>query len=281
MSSNFIIRRMKQNEVKLAVNWALQEGWNPGLNDAECFYQADPNGFFIGLFNDEPIVTGSAVVYDDHFAFCGLYIVKPEFRAQGYGIQLTQERLRYTGKRITGLDGVVSMTSKYEHLGYVPAHKQIRYVFNGSVNIKPDKHITDVKNIPLDLLLAFDRQYFPAPRTAFLKCWIKQPDSFALAYYQDDTLGGYGVIRKCHQGYKIGPLFCKSLTIAQTLFEGLCSKVKTGPIYLDIPASNTQAVRLVEHYNMTPVFEELRMYRNGMPTVDLHGVYGITTFELG
>jgi hypothetical protein len=33
---------MTQPELRIAVDWAADEGWNPGLNDAACFYAADP-----------------------------------------------------------------------------------------------------------------------------------------------------------------------------------------------------------------------------------------------
>ena len=33
----------------------------------------------------------------------------------------------------------------------------------------------------------------------------------------DNKLQGYGVIRKCYQGYKIGPLFADNAKIAETL----------------------------------------------------------------
>ena len=90
MTQKFVIRRMVKGKVQIALDWAREEGWNPGLNDAHCFFQADPNGFFIGLLNDEPIAMGCAIAYDEYYAFCGLYIVKKEFRSQGYGIQLTR-----------------------------------------------------------------------------------------------------------------------------------------------------------------------------------------------
>ncbi len=48
---NYEIRPMKPDEMELAIDWAHKEGWNPGLNDAKCFYNADPNGFFVGLVN--------------------------------------------------------------------------------------------------------------------------------------------------------------------------------------------------------------------------------------
>ena len=37
-----IVRTMSRDEIDLAVDWAAAEGWNPGLQDADCFYTADP-----------------------------------------------------------------------------------------------------------------------------------------------------------------------------------------------------------------------------------------------
>lgn len=35
------IRTMNRKDVDLAIEWAANESWNPGYNDAECFYSAD------------------------------------------------------------------------------------------------------------------------------------------------------------------------------------------------------------------------------------------------
>lgn len=279
---SYTIRRMQADEVKLAVDWAEKEGWNPGLNDAKMFFAADPQGFFIGLLDDEPIAVGSAVVYDNIFAFCGLYIVKKEFRGQGFGLKLTEERLKYTGNRITGIDGVLEKVSVYERIGYVASHKQIRYALKdvNGFSLSPD--VVDLKAIPLKQVEAFDAKYFQAKRAPFLEEWIHQPHSFAFGFLEEGELKGYGVIRKCVSGYKIGPLFADTPLIAHTLFESLVSKAEEGPIYLDIPEPNKNAQALVKHYKMNPSFEVIRMYRNGFPKVNLEeGIYGITTFELG
>jgi hypothetical protein len=42
---------MHRDELDLAVEWAALEGWNPGLHDADAFYAADPDGFFVGLLD--------------------------------------------------------------------------------------------------------------------------------------------------------------------------------------------------------------------------------------
>ena len=41
-SSDLVIRPASRRELDFALEWAAQEGWNPGRSDAECFYAADP-----------------------------------------------------------------------------------------------------------------------------------------------------------------------------------------------------------------------------------------------
>ena len=82
------IEHMTRSEVDVAIEWARKEGWNPGVHDAECFYQADPTGFYAAKLDGEIVGTISLVKYPGDFVFEGLYIVKPEFRGKGIGLQL-------------------------------------------------------------------------------------------------------------------------------------------------------------------------------------------------
>jgi hypothetical protein len=122
---------------------------------------------------------------------------------------------------------------------------------------------------------------FPAPRASFLKEWIKQPDSFAYAKLEAKQLRGYGVIRKCRKGYKIGPLFADDRPTAEKIFQALKASVPEETIYLDVPEPNKNAMEIAEKYGMTMVFKTIRMYNQEEPDIRLEGVYGVTSFELG
>ncbi len=281
-AGEYRIRTMTQGELKFAIDMAADEGWNPGLHDAESFFAADPNGFFIGLLGDDPIAACSAVKYDDSYGFAGFYIVKPEYRGKKFGIQICNHALDYLRGVKIGCDGVVEQQENYKKIGFTLAYRNVRYEGKGGGDFPDEKGVVSLGALPFALIENYDLRFFPVRRTAFLKAWISPPEGQALGVVQNENLVGYGVIRKCRVGYKIGPLFADDPDIAETLFLAL--KSSTGsedPIYLDIPVIHPEAVALAKRYGMVIVFETARMYKGGSPEVDLKGTFGVTTFELG
>jgi GNAT superfamily N-acetyltransferase len=272
---------MTRSELNLAVNWAAAEGWNPGLHDADCFYNTDPTGFLMGFLNGEPIASISAVKYGESFGFIGFYIAKPDFRGQGYGLAIWNAALDYLQGRNVGLDGVVAQQDNYVKSGFKLAYRNIRYEGLGN-GIADHSGCVTLAELPVEAVIAYDRRFFPEVRSHFTQCWIAQPNSHAIGIVQEQMLVGYGVLRPSHSGYKIGPLFADTATIADEIFQALMAKVPVGsPFYLDVPEVNGEAVALAKRYNMNYVFETARMYTQAAPALPLSGIFGVTTFELG
>jgi GNAT superfamily N-acetyltransferase len=282
MDLDYIVTRMSKDEIPIAIAYALQEGWNPGRHDHECFYQADPRGFFAGKLNGKIIAVGSAVVYDDHYAFCGFYIVDPNHRTEGYGLALAKSTLDYVGSRNAGLDAVLPMIEKYERFGFKQAYRNARYTgINLPVNPRKNSDIIPLSDVSFEHLCAFDRHYFPAERRSFLRCWANQPGSLSLGYVNHGQLLGYGVIRECFESYKIGPLFADSPDIADDLFNQLVLHAKDQPVSIAIPECNSHALDLVARYPLEKGVTTARMYLKNPLMIDMENVYGITSFELG
>ncbi|AIE83897.1 GCN5-related N-acetyltransferase [Fimbriimonas ginsengisoli Gsoil 348] len=279
------IRAMKREEVDWAVQLAAKEGWNPGLSDAECFYRTDPEGFLIGLLDGEPVGCISAVRYPEGFGFMGFYIVLPEHRGKGYSLDLWKVAMDRMQGYNAGGDGVVEMIPKYLSAGFNLAYRNIRY--GGSppslarnspdvVQIGPN---SDGLHVTFDEVAAYDRRCFPAPRDSFLRCWLNNP---SYAVVSDGRLKGYGTIRRCWEGFKIGPLFADDAAVADELFRALCHRTDgEGPVFLDVPEPNAAAVKLAESNGLKKVFETARIYTGPAPDIDLDKVFGVTTFELG
>jgi hypothetical protein len=135
--TNFIVRRMRPDEVELLRTSATAEGWNPGLHTGPCFFATDPGGFFVGELHGRPISCISCVAYDDSFGFVGLYIVHPEFRGRGYGLQTWRAGMAHLGTRNVGLDAVLAQQSNYQRSGFAVAHAHIRYQGEGGGRAVP------------------------------------------------------------------------------------------------------------------------------------------------
>ncbi len=278
----FKIKTMSRKEVDIAVAWAAAEGWNPGLHDADSYYTADTNGFLVGHLGEEPIASISVVKYDHSFGFLGFYIVKPEYRGQGYGIQIWHAGLDYLAGCNVGLDGVVDQQENYKKSGFNLAYRNVRYEGAGGGQVPENEAVIDLATVPFMDLLAYERPFFPADRSSFLKTWIAQPDSHAIGIMSNDQLAGYGVIRQCRSGYKIGPLYADNTDLADTLFQALKSKVSSAEtIYLDVPEPNSAAVTLAQQYGMSIVFETARMYTGDAPNIPVNRIFGVTSFEIG
>ncbi|TFZ05456.1 N-acetyltransferase [Ramlibacter henchirensis] len=282
MEAGYVTRTMSRDEVALAIDWAAREGWNPGLHDAETFPAADPQGFFVATLDGEPVASISVVKYGPGFAFLGLYIVRPECRGRGLGRRVWQHGMASAHGRQVGLDGVVAQQPNYRKSGFELAWRNVRHEGHGGTQAPEDARLVDLAGIPFDVVCAYDKSYFPAARTAFLRAWFTQPDAAARGWIEDGRLQGYGVVRRCRSGWKIGPLFAERERIAECLFLALCSQAGADePVYLDLPEANAAAVALAQRHHMRIVFETARMYTGRPPAVNMHGLYGVTTFELG
>lgn len=276
----FTCRPMSRAELDMAVDWAAAEGWNPGLHDAEAFFAADPEGFWLGLLDGAPVACISVVRHSDDFGFLGFYIVRPGHRGAGHGWALWQTAIAHLGDRVIGLDGVVAQQDNYRRSGFVLKQRNIRYA--AAAPVLPDAAPrVAIRPATCDLIVAHDRACVEAPREAFLRRWLTLPGHVALAAETAGRLSGYGVVRPAREGFKIGPLFADGPDEARTLFAALLAAVPHGPVFLDVPEPNRAGVAMAEAAGMTPSFETARMYRGTPPAVADARIFGITSFELG
>lgn len=278
------LRIMGRDDLGVVLGWAQEEGWNPGTHDTECFHATDPGGFLLGERNGEPVSSISIVQYPGDFAFLGFYIVRPELRGRGYGRKTWRAGLRRVTGSVIGLDGVAAQQANYRKSGFALAWRNIRYRGRPVAPGRPDPRagqIVPLSTIPMPVLEAYDRRFFPAPRPAFLRLWISRPGTMAMGIKRATGLAGYGVIRPCYEGFKIGPLFADDAGAAEALFAKLAEQAGNGPLYIDPPEFNRPAIRLAEAAGLRPVFETARMYLGPAPSLDRAGMFGITSFELG
>jgi hypothetical protein len=286
------VRQMTRSEVDELVDWAAREGWNPGLHDADLFWATDSEAFIAADLDGRMIGGGAITSYGGEFGFMGFFIVRPLFRGRGLGNRIWHVRRERLIRRLQpgaaiGMDGVFEMQEYYAKGGFVFSHRDLRFCLEipesglPQLDSRENADIALLAEIPFDEIVSYDRSCFPAARRTFLKGWISQPDSLALGCTKNGRLTGFGVVRACREGFKIGPLFSDDVRTADRLFVQLTKFAAGKLVYLDAPENNPAAGELVRRYGMAEVFGCARMYLGPVPEMEHRHIFGVTTFELG
>jgi GNAT superfamily N-acetyltransferase len=275
------ITQMKKAEFKTAIDWANTEGWIPGFHDIDSFYDTDPTGFYAARANGEIVGTFSVVKYSKDYAFAGFFIVRPDWRGKGVGLAIQNYiDTQFAGYNV-GIDGVLAMQEKYSRAGYKWIYGNERYAGVAKAG-ELDSHCQKIAAGDFEGIVEFDTKCFPTERRNFLKLWLNQKDATALlAKDENGKINGYGVVRKCFQGNRIGPLFAETQETARRLFDSLAASVAGQEIFIDVPTVNASAMQMVLSMGMKPVFTTARMYTKQAPNLPLNKIYGVTSLELG
>ncbi len=279
MNGDLRVRAMRPEDLNMAADWAAAEGWNPGLADTSCFSVIDPAGFLIGEHEGKPAAIISSVNYDEAFAFLGFYIVRPDLRGRGLGLDIWHAAIAHSAPRIIGLDGVVAQQDNYRKSGFALAYANVRY--GGTLSGAHGRHETvPLKDVPFDIVAADDARCFPADRPAFLRAWTAAPGHVGRALLRDGALAGWGVIRPARAGRKIGPLYAIDRHAAEAVFSALVGS-EAGDVFIDVPEVNRAAVELAVGAGLEPRFETARMYTGPIRPVSLDRIFGGLSFEVG
>ncbi len=276
-----MIRTLTPEEAQHAIDWAAREGWNPGPHDLRCFLAQDA-GLFLGAFVDGALAAViSATRYGADFGFIGFYIAAPAHRGQGHGIAVWREGMVQLAGRVVGLDGVVAQQDNYRKSGFALAWRNIRFGGVPPALPRRDPQIVPAGDVPLDAILALDAPIFPAPRPAFWRAWLHAPGHVARVKLRDGEAVGLGVLRPAREGSRIGPLVAASAADAEALLAALLADAPAGPVFLDVPEPNAEAMALAQALGLVPVFETARMYAGAAPPVAMQRLFCVTSLELG
>ncbi|MBO9465082.1 GNAT family N-acetyltransferase [Tropicibacter sp. R15_0] len=267
------------SEVSTILGWAAKEGWNPGIDDAAAFFQADPNGFFVAT-NDknEPVAAISVVNHTADFAFLGLYIVCPDWRGKGTGYGLWQHAIGHAAGRTIGLDGVEAQQSNYAISGFRYAGGTTR--FTGQIPAARSGEISLASDQDLADLITSEAAASGVEKNQYLRAWfLNSPNRTTIIYRTQDGLEGFCTVRKCGLGSKIGPLIARNASIAQQLIAHAAALFE-GPITLDVPESAIGLSALCQRLGLQPGFKTARMYKGPFLPSSAE-FFAVTSLELG
>ena len=276
MSDRPTIRAMDTAELDLVLDWAAEEGWNPGVGDASPFQAADPEGFLLASVGGEPVAAISVANHSDRFAFLGLYLCRPAWRGRGIGWALWTAGLLHAGDRTIGLDGVAAQEGNYARSGFVRVGATIR--LEGWLDAPTGSGVRASRTDDLPAILALDRAATGTDRRRFLSAWVAEcPDRRTHVYEEGGQVVGFATARACRAGSKVGPIVAPDAATALRLAG---ANPFDGPTAIDVPEANHDLIAALTARGFAESFRTARMYRGTPPSGD-HSHQAIGSMELG
>ena len=266
-------------EVEVMLKWADAEGWNPGIDDAAAFFASDPDGFFVAQVDGHPVAAISVVNHSTEYAFLGLYLCLPEYRGRGIGYALWSHALAHAGHRTVGLDGVAAQEANYERSGFVRAGSTIR--MEGTLDPAPDARVRALGAPNLDHLMRLDEAANGFARPAFLSAWLTpMPSRQSLVLHDAGVVTGFGTLRYCRDGIKIGPLIAPNANDALALARAGILRMSAPRVIIDVPSENTCLLEQLIRAGFVETFTTARTYR-GEVVNRASNLQAIASMELG
>jgi len=274
-----IVRQMDLDDLARTLDWAAEEGWNPGLDDAGAFLAADPAGFFLAEVDGQPAAAISVVNHSHAFAFLGLYLCRPAYRGQGLGYALWKVALTHAGTRTVGLDGVPAQQANYARSGFVLAGSVER--LEGPSTALPDPDVRPIIPVDLAALAELDAAANGYARPRFLTAWLTDtPTRRTLVLTGPDGPTGFVTVRTCRRNAKIGPVVAPDAAAADRLIRAAAAEMAVDRVIVDVPVSNGALQAILRGRGFTSSFGTARMYR-GSPPNGGTSLQAVGTLELG
>lgn len=272
-------RVMTLGDLETVLEWAADEGWNPGLEDAAAFLAADPEGFFVTEEEGVLVAAISIVNHSPDFAFLGLYLCRLSHRGRGIGYALWQHALEHAGnRRIVGLDGVPEQQQNYVKSGFAHWGSTIRYA--GTIHPVKDSTIRLARPEETKQLIAMEAEASGFEKPSYLETWFAATDTRETFILESNRkIEGVATVRQCRSGAKIGPLIASDSDAALRLIRHTADAI--GPaLMIDVPASSVPLDALCRGLGLEATFHTARMYR-GKGRSGVKGFFAVTTLELG
>ncbi|WP_010138749.1 GNAT family N-acetyltransferase [Oceanicola sp. S124] len=270
-----IYRTATRQELDIMSGWAAAEGWNPGLEDADPFHGADPDGFFVAEVAGAPVACISVVNHAAEMAFLGFYICQPEFRGRGLGMALWSHALAHAGARTVGLDGVAAQEANYATSGFVKLGMTRRMA--GQLEGQGDDAIRTLAPGDLPQILDWDRAASGYDRAAFLTGWLD--DTASRRSLIAPEARAFVTIRRCGEGVKIGPVVAEDAAMALRLIRAALAELPSDQVFIDLFPGSPLAAPL-EVLGFAETFAAARMYKGAAPQGDGR-LLAIASMELG
>ncbi|RNL70469.1 GNAT family N-acetyltransferase [Streptomyces sp. I6] len=264
--------------------WAAGEGWELGIAGMLAHAVSAPQGLLVGRLDGVAAASVFANRYGDDYGFIGLYITRADVRGRGLGSRMWRAAQSRLEGRLIGLDAVPAWQDLYIARGLRSHWRNIHFcgVPRQQDTVSAPLELVDAATLPFEVVTAYDRRFFPAPRDAFLAAWTRMPGVKAITALLEGLVVGFGVSRPSRQTRsRVGPLYADSPEAAAAVLRGLAAAAPGRAVVIDVPETNAPALATIAGLGLRPDAYTVRMYNGAAPEVEFSGIYGVTSLEAG
>jgi ribosomal protein S18 acetylase RimI-like enzyme len=287
------VRLARDDDADALRGLVASEGWNAGLHDVATFARAGE--LLVAEIADRPVGMILATPWNETLGWIGWYLVAAEHRGRGIGLDLFGHALEVLAPGAVGLDGDPAQVANYRRSGFVAVHGNVRFRgAAGSWSSPAEDPVGGLRLVPAAAvdaatLPALDAATLPVPRVEVIRTWLDQPEAIAIAIVAaDGAPAGWALGRPARIGWKIGPVLAPGSRVADALIAEVAAGVAAaaGPataLFLDVPATNAEALDLVRGRGFAETPTSGRMLRAGRstPVFPEPGPFAILGHEVG
>lgn len=280
---NMLIRHMRPDELKQAMDIWKEQGLEESENNVSTFYQVDPEGFFVTVDTrtGQVVATCACVRQHESLFFVGMYAVRKHLQGRGIGTRLWRTMARRMGDCNAGLNAVPKHLSTYrDHAGFGHVDTWNTYVYSGTA-VTTDKLARpseQLRAVPIDAdllpqVIAYDALVHCYNREKAVTYTVYDPDGFARAVVRRrredgrEVVCGFGKIgTNILGGAMMGPVYAADREAAGVLLRALVdgNPLTRVSLTMMVVDCNPDAVQLAELMGLESHMHVPRCYRKAI-----------------
>ena len=267
-ADNVVAEHFQPEDIAPFLRLALAEGWVCERWELDFLLAVFPAGCCVIREEGQAIAFITAIRYGAS-GWIGNLIVRPDDRGRGLGTTLMEAALSALvadGATTIWLTASAAGRPLYERLGFVAVDLVRRWRGRGGGT---DAVVTG--QVSLDEVARRDRAGWGDDRESILRATVGRGELLAEG-------GGFLVLQPAPDGVQVGPWSCDNSVVAANLFSRARARVGgSREMFLDVPAANAAAVRLLGEQGFSVCGETLLMYLGERPAYRPELVYSLAS----
>jgi GNAT superfamily N-acetyltransferase len=241
------LKDMTAADVSLGMRLKQAAGWTQVAADWRRALTLEPAGCFVAEVEGAGVGTVAACLFGP-VAWIALVLVDERWRGQGIGRALLQRAIQYCESRQANsirLDATPLGRPLYASLGFRDDFELARYRGTPALREPDGTSAAGFRSTDFADILELDRAATGADRAKLLRALVQQECQSTLVIRSPQGLEGFCSSRPAADALQIGPCIAAGAA-GPRLLAAAIGAARGKPVIIDVPASQADAVRLVE-----------------------------------